>query len=429
MTSLPEKASLEWLRKQAKHRLDALRERDPGAKLAAAQLEVAREYGFPSWRALKAHVDALTIDGQLIEAARSGDVASLGILLDAHPEKLHLKQPPYEWSLLHVAAHQGKLEAVDLLLRRGLDVNVRERGDNTYPLHWAAAAGHLDVVKRLVDAGADIIGAGDDHELEVIGWATCWDGAQDAAHRAVADYLVSRGARHHIFSAIALDDADEVRRLVRADASVLNRRMSRNENHQTPLHFAVRMQKPVMAALLIELGADPLAVDGSGYTAAMYAMTPDGDRAVMERIRRLTAAELRSADRGHRTMHASTLDLMAALALRDWGVAERVVKENPELVSRDGAAGGVLHLAAKRGDVEAVRWLIAHGAPPNALWPHWDAEVTPLHLVAFGGHVEVAKLLLAAGADPTIRDTKHDADAIGWAEFFGKPDLAAVLKQ
>ena len=24
---------------------------------------------------------------------------------------------------------------------------------------------------------------------------------------------------------------------------------------------------------------------------------------------------------------------------------------------------------------------------------------------------------------------EHDADAIGWAEFFGKPDLAAVLKQ
>ena len=31
-----------------------------------------------------------------------------------------------------------------------------------------------------------------------------------------------------------------------------------------PLHFAVRMNRPEMVALLIELGADPLAVDGVG---------------------------------------------------------------------------------------------------------------------------------------------------------------------
>ena len=111
---------------------------------------------------------------------------------------------------------------VDLLLQRGLDVNTREKGDNTYAMHWAAAAGHLDVVRRLADAGGDVVGQGDDHELEVIGWATCWDGCDDDAHRAIADFLVSRGARHHIFSAIAMNLADEVRRIVAADPSALN---------------------------------------------------------------------------------------------------------------------------------------------------------------------------------------------------------------
>ena len=119
---------------------------------------------------------------------------------------------------------------MDLLLKRGLDVNTREKGDNTYAMHWAAAAGHLDVVRRLADAGGDVVGHGDDHELEVIGWATCWDGCDDAAHRAVVEFLVSRGARHHIFSAIAMNLADDVRRIVAADPSALNRRMSRNEN-------------------------------------------------------------------------------------------------------------------------------------------------------------------------------------------------------
>src|ERR1043166_811838 len=154
------------------------------------------------------------------------------------------------WTPLHAAASKGQLSEVDLLLKRGLDVNAREQGDNTYAMHWAAAAGALDVVRRLADAGGDVVGHGDDHELEVIGWATCWDGADDDAHRAVADFLVSRGAQHHIFSAIAMRLPDEVRRIVARDASELNRRMSRNENNQLPLHFAVRMNRPDMVELL-----------------------------------------------------------------------------------------------------------------------------------------------------------------------------------
>jgi ankyrin repeat protein len=75
----------------------------------------------------------------------------------------------------------------------------------------------------------------------------------------------------------------------------------------------------------------------------------------------------------------------------------------------------VLHLLAKRGDATAVRWLLDHGADPNARWSHWDAQLTPLHLAAAQGHADVVRLLLAAGADQTIRDTKLDGDAIGWA--------------
>ena len=57
MTELPERASFEFLKKLAKDRLDELRRLDAGARLAAAQLAVAREYGFSSWRALKAEID------------------------------------------------------------------------------------------------------------------------------------------------------------------------------------------------------------------------------------------------------------------------------------------------------------------------------------------------------------------------------------
>ena len=421
--SLPENPNLDWLRKQAKRRLEERRKTKPGAQMAETQFNLAKQYGFPSWRALKAHIDSLTLDGQLIEAARKGDAAKLTSLLDQHPEKLHLRIPPYEWTLLHLAAQHGQLAIVDLLLKRGLDVNTRERGDNTYAMHWAAAGGHLDVVRRLADDGGDIIGSGDDHQLDVIGWACCWEGGNDAAHRAIADFLVSRGARHHIFSAIELNLADEVRRIVANDPSALNRRMSRNENHQAPLHFAVRANRPEMVALLLELGADPLAVDGSGFPAAAYATALDADRPLMEVLRTMLLSELDSAVRGHRKPRLSMLDLLAVMSLGDWETAARLLRESPELTN-----SGALHLMAKRNDV-AVRWLLAHGADPNALWAHWDSNLTALHLAVLGNHPVMASVLLDAGADPHIRDSKHDSDAIGWAEFFERQELVELFKK
>ncbi len=56
-SKLPHHPSLEHLKKLAKNRLHELRRSDPDAKLATAQLEVARKYGFTSWRALKAQLD------------------------------------------------------------------------------------------------------------------------------------------------------------------------------------------------------------------------------------------------------------------------------------------------------------------------------------------------------------------------------------
>jgi ankyrin repeat protein len=364
-----------------------------------------------------------SIDDRLFEAARVGQVDALTALLNEHPEKLTARCEPYGWTLLHAAARH--LAAVDLLLNLGLDVNVRETGDNTYAMHWAAAAGRLEVVRRLADAGGDVVGREDDHDLEVIGWATCWDDCDDDAHRAVADFLVTRGARHHIFSAIALNVADEVRRIVADDPRALGRRQSRNENHRTPLQFAVLKNRPEMISLLLELGADPLAVDGSGLPVAAYATSPEIDRPVMERIRALTSAELASAARGRRPPRAGAMDLLALLALGDWAVAEQLARASPDLIE---PAGGVLHLMSKRNDVPAVDWLLEHGANPNGRWAHWDAVVTPLHLAASRGHADVVRRLLTAGADPTIRDSKHDSDSIGWANFFRQPEIVEILQ-
>jgi len=54
--TLPPRPHLDHLRNEAKARLKQMRQSDPGAKLTSAQLAVARDYGFSSWRRLRAHL-------------------------------------------------------------------------------------------------------------------------------------------------------------------------------------------------------------------------------------------------------------------------------------------------------------------------------------------------------------------------------------
>src|SRR5262245_33158686 len=92
---LPERASLDYLRKPAKERLRELRGKDPSAKLSSAQLAVAREHGFSSWRALKAEVDrrrSSTAEA-VFRACQSGDARALRALLDERPELAHARHP------------------------------------------------------------------------------------------------------------------------------------------------------------------------------------------------------------------------------------------------------------------------------------------------------------------------------------------------
>jgi uncharacterized protein YbbK (DUF523 family) len=80
---LSARPDLQWLKKTAKARLVALRVAEPGTRLFQAQLDVAREYGYPSWRALKAYVEGL--GPPLAPTARPAHLPRLESI-DAWPE-------------------------------------------------------------------------------------------------------------------------------------------------------------------------------------------------------------------------------------------------------------------------------------------------------------------------------------------------------
>ncbi len=275
---LPERPSLEYLRKLAKDRLDELRRDKPGAKLADAQLAVARDHGFASWRALKARVDEVNVDHYrpLVAAINRGDLDAVRDAVDRDPSLVHAAVETHNRTALHLAAWKGQADIARLLLDRGANPNARDRGDHAYPAHFAAELGFLEIVKMLIDAGGDVRGGGDTHGLGVLGWATCFA----LTRTDVAEFLLSRGARHHIFSAVAMGDADAVRRVVEQDPTSLTRTMARWEQHRTPLHLAVLKQQHDMIDLLLDLGADAYLTDKNQQTALQIAMAKDDAEAV-----------------------------------------------------------------------------------------------------------------------------------------------------
>jgi ankyrin repeat protein/catechol 2,3-dioxygenase-like lactoylglutathione lyase family enzyme len=248
-SKLPARPSLEYLRKLAKDRLAELRRTNADAQLATALLTIAQEHGFSSWRALKAEIDHRVASDveQFFRACKQGDVASVGASLRDDPALVY----------------------------------ARDRHHAT-GLYFAATAGHRETVIALLDAGADVQVEDDIHELGILGWMTFFP-QLDEINVDVLRLLVERGARHHIFSAIALGDPDLIRTLVEQQPEVLDRRMSQLDHRQTALHFAITRGRHDLLDLLIALGADIDAEDGNGQTSLEYAMLR-GDQRATERL-------------------------------------------------------------------------------------------------------------------------------------------------
>jgi len=173
---LPARANLEHLKNEAKQRLKTMRSHDSAARLSQAQLLVARDYGFPSWRKMKSHVNALNNVGErLINAVRDSDLKTIREVLDRYPELVNTNTEidqraliPVDYTgalakaremltlqLLHSAIVQGNIEVFRLLIERGADVNARN-ADGRLPLHDCFELNHDDFTKILLEAGAEV---------------------------------------------------------------------------------------------------------------------------------------------------------------------------------------------------------------------------------------------------------------------------------
>ncbi len=155
---LPDRPNLRHLKDQAKDLLRA----GEAASLSAAQFQIARLYGFPSWPKLKAHVDLLTETGRLKQAIDTNNLEEVMRMMTRNPG-LHRaplgygKNGPLTWVAECRVPWEPptpiRLEMAQWMIDHGSDVHQGNDG----PLMRAALRGdRIPMMELLVRNGADV---------------------------------------------------------------------------------------------------------------------------------------------------------------------------------------------------------------------------------------------------------------------------------
>jgi ankyrin repeat protein len=158
---LPERPNLRHLKDQAKDLCKA----GDARTVSEAQLQIARQYGYPSWPKLKAHVDSLEEVGQLKDAIDANDLSLVQSMMVRNPG-LHRAPLGYggdgpltwvaECRVPRVRPDRTRLAIAKWMIEAGSDVH--QGGDG--PLMRAALDGErIPMMELLVTHGADVNGA------------------------------------------------------------------------------------------------------------------------------------------------------------------------------------------------------------------------------------------------------------------------------
>ena len=202
-------------------------------------------------------------------ACRNGSAGMVVTLLRGGADP-RAAEPSGETALMS-CARAGSVDAVARLLTGGADPHARERVSGQTALMWAAAGNHAAVVRTLVDAGA-AIDARSSGEFTPLLFAARAGGLETAR------LLVAAGADVHAATAaglgpllVAAASLDAITgsdyRLVAEPSGhealgifLLDHGADLNQADQfgmTPLHYAVEMAKPALRQALLEHGANP----------------------------------------------------------------------------------------------------------------------------------------------------------------------------
>ena len=239
---LPERPSLEQLRKQAKEYLDTLRAADPSATLAKAQHALAQEYGFDSWPKLVHHVESLQPHRRMLRPAE---------LKADQPLTWSSGRGTDVWALFQACAG-GDLQTVQALIARDRSL-ARAHYDYRKPLYFAVRENHVDVARFLLEHDTNPMDLWvDDDPIEI---------ARDRGYPAMERMLLNTLETKFNASAkgetvaLALRDHDlkKMRALLDAGPELLSKGDRRSNQ---PIHWATMTRQIEAIDELLRRGAD-----------------------------------------------------------------------------------------------------------------------------------------------------------------------------
>jgi len=254
---------------------------------------------------------------------------------------------------LYKASRDGNIAEVQRLIAEGVDVNSqKDVGFDQFPvpLHGAAERGHVEVIKVLIDAKANI------------------DNAENF-------YLVTP-----LHAAAKEGNVEAMKLLIDAKANLNVEDGNKNNPRKwTPLHVATDKGDVEATKLLIDAKANPNAEDRNKMTPLFNAATQGTWHSLARR-----------SDPSCRPPVEAMKLLIEAKA--NPNAETDIYKETP------------LHAVAGKGDVEATKLLIDAKANPNAEMDYKAGKPAPLHLAAKKGSAAAMKVLIDAKANIEAED-------------------------
>jgi ankyrin repeat protein len=296
---------------------------------------------------------------EIITAATAGNLEKVKELVEKDPQLVNAKDATGR-TLLHLAAGGVHLEVMKYLVQKGADVNAKET-DGTTPLYSSALRGHLEACKFLIAKGAlvDAINKGGE---------TPFYYAAYSGNKELLNYLLANGAN-------------------KADLEI------RNEYGRTPLCAVARdggNAETIKA--LISLGADVNAAEPSGMTPIMLAAW----RPYKDAVNVLLDA---GADLFVNTPKGERLLSYAVRGLEK--LFEKMIEKKASLNILNEDGGTLVHSAAGGGSLNIVESLVNQGFDVNK---KDKFDWAPLHIAAEQGYKEIISFLLKKRANINARN-------------------------
>ncbi|KAJ3822663.1 ankyrin repeat-containing domain protein, partial [Lentinula raphanica] len=254
---------------------------------------------------------------------------------------------------LHVTAWFGlETSTQNLLTNTDTDINKMSKYFET-ALQIAAARGHQDIVKFLVQQGAEINAQGGEY-------GTALQAAATRGHKDIVELLVQRGAEIN----------------------------AQGGEYDTALYTAADRGHKDIVELLVQQGAE-INAQGGEYGTALQVAATRGRKNIVELLVQ-QGAEI-NAQGGE---YGTALQAAAAWGRKD--IVEFLVQQGAEINAQGGEYGTALYVAADTGHKDIVEFLVQRGAEINAQGGEYG---TALYAAADTDHKDIVELLVQQGAE------------------------------